>query len=180
MAASSEAMRLLELFEAQAREGPCLDCYTTGAPVRAADLTTSRDVWPNFTGRALEAGFRSATALPLRRRGTVIGALNLFKVDPGTMDEADLIAAQAFADVATIALMQHRISLDAQLLNEQLQAALNSRIVIEQAKGMVAERLHIDMEDAFARLRSHARGHRLGLTEVASSLTSGDLAIGDL
>lgn len=180
MAASSEAMRLLELFEAQSKEGPCPDCYSSGAPVGAPDLATSSARWPHFSERALDAGFNSATALPMRRRGTVIGALNLFNADPGAMDNSDLAAAQALADIATIALMQHRISMEAQMLNEQLEAALHSRIVIEQAKGMVAERFKIDVDDAFGRLRSYARSNQLGLSRVATDLTSGDLAVGEL
>ncbi|HEX6424368.1 MAG TPA: GAF and ANTAR domain-containing protein, partial [Acidimicrobiales bacterium] len=161
MASSSEAMRVLELFELQSQEGPCLDCYRTGAPVVNQDLATVDGRWPRFAAEALAGGFRSVHALPLRLRGTVIGALNLFHIDPGEMRPADVAAAQAMADVATIAILQHRAVLEAQVLNDQLNDALNSRIVIEQAKGMVAERAGVDMERAFARLRGHARNHNL-------------------
>ena len=135
MASSSEAMRVLELFELQAKEGPCLDCYRSGKPVVNQDLATVNGRWPRFAPEALAAGFRSVHALPMRLRGTVIGALNLFHVEAGEMQSADVEAAQALADVATIAILQHRATLEAQVVNQQLQNALNSRIVIEQAKG---------------------------------------------
>ena len=152
MASSSEAMRVLELFELQAQEGPCLDCYRTGEPVVNQDLATVDGRWPRFAAEALAAGFHSVHALPMRLRGTVIGALNLFHIEPGEMRPADVDAAQALADVATIAILQHRAALEAQVVNEQLNHALNSRIVIEQAKGMVAEREGLNMEQAFAAL----------------------------
>jgi GAF domain-containing protein len=176
MASSSEAMRVLELFEVQAQEGPCLDCHRTGEPVVNQDLATVNGRWPRFAPEALAAGFRSAHALPMRLRGSVLGALNLFRADPGEMAPADLEAAQAFADVATIAILQHRAALEAQVVNDQLAHALNSRIVIEQAKGMVAERLDLDMERSFAVLRGHARGHNLRLVDVAEAVIGGALA----
>ena len=131
------------------------------------DLATVDGRWPRFAAEALAAGFHSVHALPMRLRGTVIGALNLFHVEPGEMRQGDVDAAQALADVATIAILQHRAALEAQVLNEQLNHALNSRVVIEQAKGMVAERLGLNMEQAFSRLRSHARNHNLRLVDVA-------------
>jgi GAF domain-containing protein len=176
MASSSEAMRVLELFELQAQEGPCLDSYRTGLPVVNQDLATLDGRWPRFAAEALAAGFHSVHALPMRLRGTVIGALNLFHVDAGDMRPADVEAAQALADVATIAILQHRAALEGQLVNEQLQMALNSRIVIEQAKGMAAERLGLNMEQAFSTLRNHARNHNLLLVDVARDVISGALA----
>jgi GAF domain-containing protein len=131
MASSSEAMRLLELFELQAQEGPCLDCYTTGEPVLNVDLAGDDPRWPLFAERATAAGFRTVHALPLRLRGAVLGALNMFNVDAGKIRPADVAAAQALADVATIAILQHRAASEAKLLNEQLSEALNTRIVIE-------------------------------------------------
>ena len=177
MASSSEAMRLLELFELQASEGPCLDCYRSGAPVLEADLTGTATAtrWPNFTAEALAAGFRSVQALPMRLRGTVIGALNLFGADPNEMQKVDIDGAQALADVATIAILQQRKSHQAQVLNQQLQHALNSRIVIEQAKGRVAVRESINMPAAFSALRSYARLHNLPLLDVARSVVDGSL-----
>jgi GAF domain-containing protein len=175
MASSNETMRGLELFEVQAQEGPCFDCYRTGAPVLNQNLATAGDIWPRFAGEALAAGYHSVHALPMRLRGAVIGALNLFKSETGEMERVDVDAAQALADVATIAILQHRASVEAQVINEQLGGALNSRIVIEQAKGMVAEREHLDMEQAFRRLRGHARNRNLRLGDVARSVIDGDL-----
>jgi len=175
MASSSETMRVLELFEVQAQEGPCLDCYRTGQPVANEDLEADKGQWPNFGTEALAAGFRSVHALPMRLRGTVIGALNLFHVDPGAMRQADVDAAQAFADVATLAILQHRTVLEAQALNEQLSHDLNSRIVIEQTKGMVAEREGVDMEQAFSILRNHARSNNQRLVDVAADVIAGRL-----
>jgi GAF domain-containing protein len=175
MASSSEAMRLLELFELQAEEGPCLDCYRAGQPVVNQDLAMADSRWPRFAPEALAAGFRSVHALPMRLRGTVIGALNLFHLEPGEMQTADVEAAQALADVATIAILQHRATLEAQVVNQQLQHALNSRVVIEQAKGMVAERESLNMEEAFSALRTHARNHNLRLVDVAEAVIAGSL-----
>lgn len=183
MASSSEAMRVLELFELQAQEGPCLDCYRTGQPVLNQDLAAAYDRWPHFAAEAVAAGFHTVHALPMRLRGAVIGALNLFHVDAGEMRQADVVAAQAMADVATIAILQHRAALEAQLVNEQLNHALNSRIVIEQAKGILAEGEGLDMEGAFSRLRHRARNHNLRLVDVARSLVDGTLgasAVDDL
>jgi GAF domain-containing protein len=180
MASSSETMRVLELFELQAREGPCLDCYRTGQPVLNCDLATADERWPRFAPEADDAGFHTVHALPLRLRGTVIGALNLFHIHAGAMRQADIDAAQAMADVATIAILQHRATHEAQVLNEQLDHALNSRIVIEQAKGMLAERLGIDMEQAFATLRNHARNHNLRLVDTARHVADGALAASTL
>jgi GAF domain-containing protein len=180
MASSSETMRVLELFELQSQEGPCLDCYRNGHPVVNQDLDSAHDRWPRFTVEALAAGFHSVHALPMRLRGAVIGALNLFHQEPGEMREADVGAAQALADVATIAILHHRASLEAQVLNDQLNHALNSRIVIEQAKGMIAERGGVNMDQAFATLRNHARNHNLRLVVVAQDVIDGSLAASSL
>lgn len=175
MASSSEAMRVLELFELQAQEGPCLDCFRTGQAVANQDLSSADQRWPRFAAEAFQAGFRAVHALPMRLRGNTIGALNLFHVDVGQMREVDLSAAQALADVATIAILSHQAAREAQVVNEQLTHALNSRIVIEQAKGMIAERLGLDMEHAFETVRDHARNHNLKLVDVATAVISGDL-----
>jgi GAF domain-containing protein len=172
MASSSEAMLVLELFEIQAMEGPCLDAHRTGGPVVNGDLAADAR-WPHFAAEAIEAGFRSVHAVPMRLRGHVIGALNLFRSAPGEMGQPDVDIAQAFADVATIAILQHRAALEAQTLNEQLSQALNSRIVIEQAKGMISERLTLDMEQSFTALRAHARNHNLRLADLASDVIKG-------
>ena len=176
MASSSEAMRLLELFELQAQEGPCLDCYRTGVPVASDDLTSATDRWPRFAPEALAGGFRSVQALPMRLRGTVIGALNLFLTEPRTLPAVDVDIAQAFTDIATIAILQHRAASDALVVNEQLSQALNTRIVIEQAKGMVSEREGLTMEQSFFALRHHARNHNLRLADVALGIIDRSLA----
>jgi hypothetical protein len=175
MASSNATMRGLELFELQAQQGPCLDCYRSGEPVLNQNLTAASDRWPQFSAEAWAAGFRSVHALPMRLRGLVIGALNLFQIESGEMRSADIVAAQAFADVATIGILQNRASLEAQLVNEQLTSALNSRVLIEQAKGMLAERGDLDMETAFNQLRAHARHHNLRLVDVARDLINGNL-----
>jgi len=180
IASSSEAMRLLELFELQSQEGPCLDCYRTGQPVVNQNLATLNGRWPQFAVEALEAGFHSVHALPMRLRGSVIGALNLFRSDPGEMKQADVDMAQAFADVATITILQHRAALEAQVINEHLNHALNSRIVIEQAKGMVAQREGLNMEQAFTTLRNYARNHSLRLADVSHDVIAGTLAASTL
>jgi GAF domain-containing protein len=176
MASSSEAMRVLEVLELQSEEGPCMDCYRTGQPIVNQELGAARGRWPRFTPEALAAGFHSAHALPMRLRGTVIGALNMFRVDEGALEDEDIVAAQALADIATIAILQNRATLQAQVVNEQLSRALNSRIVIEQAKGVLAERGSLDMEHAFARLRGYARTNNRRLVDVAHDVISGALA----
>jgi GAF domain-containing protein len=180
MASSSETVRVLELFETQAQEGPCFDCFHTGQAVVNQDLESDNGRWPRFAEEALNAGFHSAHALPMRLRGSMVGALNLFREGVGQMGPADLEVAQAFADVATIAILQHRATLEAQVLAQQLTHALNSRIILEQAKGMVAERLDLDMERSFATLRNHARRHNLRLVDVAQSVIDGSLGTAQL
>lgn len=167
LASSSEEMRLLELFELQAQEGPCLDSYRSGEPVVNQDLAVNNVRWPRFSSEALAGGFRSVHALPMRLRGTVIGALNLFHAKPGEMRPGDVESARALADVATIAILQQRATVEAHVVNEQLQHALNSRVVIEQAKGVIFARYGLDMEQAFSALRKHARSHNRPLAEVA-------------
>jgi GAF domain-containing protein len=175
VASSSEAMRVLELFELQAKEDPCLECYLSGRPVMNQDLAIANSPWPRFAAEATVAGFHSVHALPMRLRGTVIGALNLFHLGPDEMKSADVDAAQALADAATIAILQHRAALEAQVINQHLQNALDSGVVIEQAKGMVAERERLNIEQAFSALRNHARNHNLRLVDVAEAVISGSL-----
>ena len=172
MASSSETMRMLELFELQSHSGPCVDCYQQGQPVSHDDLTTGSP-WPEFAGHAVKAGFRSVQALPMRLRSTTIGALNLFHIDPGPMREFDRRAAQSLADIATIATLQHQALREVQDVNQQLNEALHSRVVIEQAKGILAERARLDLDQAFTRLRSHARSTNRRLTDLAQDVISG-------
>ncbi|MBW3548986.1 MAG: GAF and ANTAR domain-containing protein [Actinobacteria bacterium] len=175
VASSSDAMRVLELFELQAQEGPCLDAFRTGVPVEQQDLHAGSGRWPRFSTVALEAGFQSALALPLRLREKTIGALNLVSAERTPMDDSNVLVAQAFADLATISILQQRATVEAQQVNEQLAHALTSRIVIEQAKGVVFERAGVDMSEAFSRLRGYARSHNLHLTDVARSAIDGTL-----
>jgi GAF domain-containing protein len=176
VASSSEEMRVVELFEIQSEEGPCPDCFRTGEAVLNQNLATAGGRWPRFGPVALAAGFRSVHAVPMRLRGVIIGALNLFRADEGRMGDGDVLIAQALADVATIAILQHRAAFEAYRVNEQLHHALNSRIVIEQAKGMLAERSGLDMEQAFSWLRKHARNHNLLLVDVARAVIDGTVA----
>jgi len=176
MASSSATMQALELYELQASEGPCLDCYRDGEPVLNEVLATTGDRWPQFTPAALDAGFRSVTALPMRLRGATIGALNLFRTNADPISDADLAAVRAFVDVATIAILQHRAALDARRVNDQLNHALNSRVIIEQAKGMLAERANLDVDEAFTWLRDHARRHNLRLSELARDFLDGNVS----
>ncbi|MEI5097722.1 GAF and ANTAR domain-containing protein [Streptomyces sp. PmtG] len=167
MAASDEQVRLLELFQLQNDEGPCLDCFRTGSPVSVPDLRTETARWPRFTAQAQLYGFGAVQALPMRLRDEVVGALNLFRATAGPFDPVGTPIAQALADVATISLLQQRSTHRSTVLNEQLQTALNSRVLIEQAKGKLAERHSMDMEQAFTALRRYARAHNRRLSDVA-------------
>jgi transcriptional regulator with GAF, ATPase, and Fis domain len=170
---SSESVRLLELYQLQNDEGPCLDCYHGGQPVSAASMEEAHARWPKFAAAASSEGFVSVLALPLRLRGHVIGALNLFDTNDGTLSDPALTpVAQAMADVATIAILQERLGKQRELLNEQLQTALTSRVVIEQAKGVLATRLDIDMEEAFERLRKRSRDQRRRLVDIAEEVVT--------
>ena len=175
MASSSDTVHVLELLELEAREGPCVECYRTGEPVVNQNLRAANERWPVFAKRAVDAGFLSAHAIPMRLRGAVIGALNLFRVDEGDMREVDVVSAQALADVATIGILQHRAVRETSIVNEQLTHALNSRVVIEQAKGVLAERAQLDMEQAFVLLRDYARSHNAKLIDVAHAVVEGRL-----
>lgn len=176
MAASKERTRLLELFQIQNAEGPCRECYLTGQPVAVPDLELERDRWPRFAPRALEVGFRSVQAVPLRLRGEVLGAMNLFIAEPGGVVSADLPLVQALADIATIGLLQRRTTLNAQLHLGQVQHALHSRIVIEQAKGIIAQQAGISVDDAFERLRTHSRNHNRAVHDLALAVIDGELS----
>jgi transcriptional regulator with GAF, ATPase, and Fis domain len=173
VAASSEAARLLELFQLQNDQGPCLDCFRTGRPVTVADLAAATQRWPRFAAAAQRAGFAAVQALPMRLRDQIIGALNLFRATPGDFPASEIRIGQALADVATISLLHERSMRHSDTLNEQLQTALNSRVIIEQAKGKVAERLGIDMTQAFGLLRTTARNRNLRLADLAQAVIDG-------
>jgi GAF domain-containing protein len=180
MAASDERAKMLELFQIQAHEGPCQDCFHHGVPVINADLRKASGVWPRFAPQAVEAGFRSVHAFPLRLRKRVIGALNLFGTGPGQMGEADVRVVQALADIATIGLLQERAIRRGEVLTEQLQAALNGRIVIEQAKGVLAQLHGCSTDEAFAMLRDHCRSHGLRLGDVARAIATDPESVPEL
>jgi hypothetical protein len=171
-ASSNEAAGLLELFQIQNDQGPCLDCFRTGQPVTAADLAGPGQRWPRFATAATGSGFRAVEALPMRLRDQVIGALNLFRAAAGPFDPAELRVGQALADVATIGLLHERNVRRSETVAEQLQGALNSRVVIEQAKGKLAERRSIEMDQAFILLRDYARNSNQRLTDVARNFVT--------
>ena len=180
VAASSERARLLELFQIQHDQGPCLDCFHAGEPVAVTDLSAAEGRWPRFAPAAQQAGFAAVQALPMRLRSQIIGALNLFRATPGRFDQEDMRVAQALADVATISLLNERSMRRSETLNEQLQTALNSRVTIEQAKGKLAERLHIDLDHAFELLRSYARSRNRRLSEMARAFVDDSEQLPDL
>src|ERR1700730_9669240 len=175
--AADEQTSMLELFEIQSHEGPCSECYRSGHIVSEHDLETT-DRWPRFRHEALNTGVRAALAVPLSLRDENLGALNLFRAEPGGLDDDDLAACQALADVATIALIQERALREARLVAEQLQRALDSRVVIEQAKGVLAGLANVDMHTAFKLLRGYARAENLLLVEAASAVIAGRLMLG--
>jgi GAF domain-containing protein len=179
VSASTEAAQLVELFQLQSDEGPCLDCYTAGSQVHVGVLARETR-WPRFVARARDHGFAAVHAFPLRLRGQTIGALNLFHRRPGVMPGGDLAIAQALADIATIAVLSGRHAREREELTEQLQAALRSRVVIEQAKGVLAERGGIALDEAFARLRAHARSARRRLSDLAAAVVDGTFDTTDL
>lgn len=178
---SSERARLLELYQLQSAEGPCLDCYRGGRQVSVTDLEDASTRWPRFSAAALAAGYSSVHAVPMRVRDEIIGVLNLFGADAGQeVEPGHLPVAQALTDVATIALMQGQLVRRRETLAGQLQTALDSRVNIEQAKGLVAGRLHKEMDEAFDLLRSFARRKNLRLADVASDIRDGRLQPADL
>lgn len=180
MAASSEDTRQVQVFQLQRAQGPCLDCYRDGSAVGVADLAKAGERWPEFVPAARAAGYGSVHALPMRLAGSTLGTLGLFGAGAGALNADDLNLGQAFADVASVALVQDRASADRSVVTEQLQAALASRVVIEQAKGVLAQRGDLDMAQAFAVLRRYARDHNHGLTNVARAVVSRRVSVGRL
>ena len=172
VAASSERVADLEAFQAQRAQGPCHTCYLDGQPVNVPDLAAAAARWPDFAVVAARTGVASVHAVPMRLRDDVVGALNLFGSRPGPLNEADLRLAQALADVATIALIQDRAAADKSIVNEQLQIALDTRVVLEQAKGVLSYSGDLEIPDAFAALRYYARDHGIKLTDLATALVS--------
>ena len=177
VAASNEATGVLELLELENEGGPGSEAFRTGQPVRSGDLAGSgaRQRWPEFGEAALSAGFRAVTAVPMRLRGQVLGALNLFLTETVDLTDDDLTVAQGLADLATIAILQDRLVIDERTLISQLRTALETRVLIEQAKGIVAHEADLTMDEAFGRIRNHARNHNKRLRDISAAIVSGDL-----
>ena len=177
VASTNEQTEWMELLQLQADQGPCVECFRTATPVSVVDLSETTRRWPRFAAALADrACYRSVHALPLRLRGEPIGALNLFHRRPGPLPPADLALGQALADTATIGILSERAINRGEALNEQLQNALNSRVIIEQAKGVLAERGGIGMDAAFDRLRGYSRNHSLKLSDVGRQIIESDLA----
>ena len=174
-ACSSEQMRLVELLELQMEEGPCFDAFRGQAAVRSDTPDDACARWPNFGPQASEGGFAAVSAVPLRLRGQAVGALNLFSASEGALHDDDLAVAQAMADVATIGVLQARLIHDQTVLTTQLETALNSRVIIEQAKGVVAERNQMDVDEAFVLIRRAARNTNRLLLDTAKGVVDGTL-----
>jgi hypothetical protein len=173
LASTVEPARALENLELQVQEGPCVECFSTGHAVTNVDVDEARERWPRLAPAVIEAGFGASHALPMRSRGRVIGALNLFTDAEARLSDLDVAVGQAMADVATIGLLHQRNTHEQTLLSAQLQTALQSRIVVEQAKGALAARAGVSVDEAFGRLRGYARRNNLTLTEVASAVVDG-------
>lgn len=180
LATSNEETEMVELLQLQSQQGPCVDCFNTVAPVSVPDLADAGQRWPQFVAGLHDGGYRSVHALPMRLRGEAVGGLNLFHRQPGALPEADLKLGQALADVATIGILQERAIRRGEFVAEQLQTALNSRVIIEQAKGVLAERGELSMDGAFDRLRNHARSSNQRLSELARRVVNGDIPLDDL
>lgn len=176
-AASSEATQVVELLELENHGGPGSESFRTGRPVHSGPLAgpEARQRWPQFAEAARVAGFRAVTAVPMRLRDRVLGALDLFLTDAEDVTDADLTVAQALADLATIAILHDRLTVDDRTVISQLRTALETRVVIEQAKGIVAEQARLSMDEAFARIRKHARSNNERLRDVSAAIVSGDL-----
>jgi GAF domain-containing protein len=177
VAASTEQARILELSQLQSDDGPSLDAYRTMTAVTCPDLATVDGRWPTFAPAALSLGFTAVHAVPMRLREQAVGAFNLFSAVPGALDDETIELGQALADVATIGILHERAIRRQEVVTEQLQIALNSRIVIEQAKGVLAERHQLSIDEAFTTLRRYARVNNLKLADVARAVAAGELAI---
>jgi hypothetical protein len=177
ISSTSERSRLIGLLQLGIDEGPCVEAYRTSAVVSVVDLAEMESRWPRFAEAARESGYASVHAIPLRLRGTALGSLNLFRESTGRLNESDAVAAQALSDVATISILQERALRETDLARDQLQRALDSRVVIEQAKGVVSYTHDLDMDEAFRRIRDYARSNQLRLSDVARAVVARDLVL---
>lgn len=177
-AATSQSTHLVELLQLQTSEGPCLDAFRSGQSVQTGPLASERAEarWPRFAPMAASAGFHSVVAVPMRLRDSVLGSLNLFRIGPGEATDRDVTSAQVLADLATIAIVQDRVVEDARIVIDQLQTALDTRVSIEQAKGIIAARSDLDVTTAFERIRSYARSSNSRLSEVSARIITGELS----
>jgi GAF domain-containing protein len=175
--ASNERARLLELLQLQNHEGPCLDCYRTGNVVINPDMASASS-WPRFASTCVREGYPSVCAVPMRLKGLTMGSLNLFMSEPVRLPDSDVALAQGLADVASIAIIQDQTARESAVRESQLHRALDSRIVIEQAKGMIAAHTGLDMDAAFSRLRTHARNNNRMLTDLATEIVGGSITLG--
>ncbi len=179
-ACSDEQMRLVELFELQIEEGPCYDAYRQQAPVVCSTSEEAAQRWPRFAAHAHDHGFAAVAGVPMRLRARAIGALNLFSTQETMLGDDDLRVVQAMADVATIGILQERTIRDTTAVTAQLEGALGSRVVIEQAKGVISERDGINVDAAFAIIRNFARAHNRLLSNTARDVIDGRLSIDEL
>lgn len=178
IASTSEQADFVELMQLNAGAGPCIECFTTGEAVSVADIDEFGTQWPQFRAAALQKGFHSVHATPMRLRGEILGTMNLFSTQVGELNPRDVAVAQALTDVATIGILQERSIRETGIVAEQLQRALDSRILIEQAKGVLSQTASIGMDDAFAMLRRYARNSNLSLRAVAEGVANRSIDIG--
>ncbi|MGA7149649.1 MAG: GAF and ANTAR domain-containing protein, partial [Microbacterium sp.] len=179
IASTSEGTHLVETMQLGAQAGPCIECYRTGAVVTVPDIAAVSDEWGAFRDSATAQGFRSAEAIPLRLRDVTIGTLNLLRSEAGGAPEDDLVTARAFADVATIGILHERTLRESEALTQQLELALSTRIVIEQAKGVVSFTNGVPIDEAFELMRTYARDHGLRISDVAGRLVRRELHLKD-
>lgn len=180
VASTSEGADLVEIMQLDAARGPCIECFTTGKAISVANIETSGERWPEFQAEALRMGYRSVHATPMHLRGQIIGTINLFGTRILDLSDREAAVAQALADVATIGILQDRVLRESHLLAEQLHRALDSRVLIEQAKGVIAQSASASMDEAFAVLRSYSRNHNLTIRSVAESITTRTLDVSAL
>jgi len=174
---NSELGEAAERLEVETGEGPCVDALRAGAVVTVPDLAEVAHRYPTFAPKALAAGVHSVHGLPLSGRGEMVGVLNVVHSEPLDLPAGDLAMAQMLADVAVSYIISVRMHEQSSRLASQLQRALDTRVVIEQAKGMLAERHGEPLTTAFDRLRQRARSTNMTVRDVAAGVVSGELSL---